>query len=208
MVKLKGPGMANRAAGGLGKVLTFSESKGRAYAKKWAKPANPKSPAQIAMRAVTQYISLHWFNIPETDRATWTTLAEQDNVPPMTACIGYNVARMRRGKYPATVWPGAEQNLPQTWLGWTQTIQNRSILHAFAYVSRTTGRGWVVHRTPDVPVVRDWDNFVKVVRCTLVTGTSWWTDQLKPGTYYYLARRLSDDGLSMTPIARGPFVIN
>lgn len=207
MVKLKGPGMAATASGGLGKVLIFSQSKGRAYAKRWAKPANPKSAGQVAMRAVTQYISLYWFDIPQSDRATWSAIAAQKNIPPMTACIGFNVERMRRGKYPATVWPGLEQNLPQTWLGWNITVQSRSILHAFPYVARSTGRGWVVHRTPNVPVVRDWDNFVKVVRCTLVNGVSWWTDQLKPGTYYYLARRLADDGFTQTPQFRGPYVV-
>lgn len=207
MVKLKGPGMASTAAGGLGKVLIFSQSKGRAYAKKWTKPANPKSPAQIAMRVVTQYISLQWFNLPQADRDSWTTLATQLNVPPMTACIGWNTARARSGIYPATLWPGASVNAPQTWLSWVITVQPRSLLHVFGYWAKPTGRGWVVHRAEGAPVLRAWNNFVKFVEAGQVSGVTWWNDHLDPGTYYYQARRISNDGRAIGPQNLGPYVV-
>lgn len=107
MVRVRGPSLAQAAAGGLGQTLIFSQSKGRCYVKRWAAPANPKSGGQLAVRACTQFISQQWHNFTTAEQATWNELAAQTNIPAYNACLAYNLERARRYLMP-TAWNPAD----------------------------------------------------------------------------------------------------
>lgn len=206
MVKLKGPGMASKAAGGLGKVLIFSESKGRPYAKRWSAPANPQTGGQIGVRAIVQWVSENWRLWPEDDRLTWEALAHQKRISPINACIGYNLERISRMQYPASNYPARRVLIPQTWFHWDIRNYPGGLILDFYSDAANDGRGWILHRA-NTDKARLPDNFVKVVPCYPWQGLTTLHDRLPSGTYFYKARRLASDSTTFGQLNYGPYVV-
>ena len=72
MVKLTAPMMSLAASGTLGKAITFSNWKGRAYARTRVIPSNPRSGLQTGMRAGITAAPLLWNDqMDAAARALW-----------------------------------------------------------------------------------------------------------------------------------------
>ena len=108
MVKLRGPGLSTHAGGTLADQLIFSNWKGRAYLKTHRKPKQPRSPGQVAMRAMMSFLSAEWAQIIPENQATWDELAKHDNVSPFNAYQGYNLQRWASFEAPSKKYPALE----------------------------------------------------------------------------------------------------
>ena len=60
MARVVSPFLSMDASGSVGKTLTAAKWKGRNYMKQWFKPANPRSPAQVAIRTVMANAIVYW----------------------------------------------------------------------------------------------------------------------------------------------------
>jgi hypothetical protein len=195
MVKLKGPGLAQAAAGGLGETLIFAQSKGRAYAKKWHRPANPNTADQKAIRAITRFCSTTWATLSDADKATWEQQAAKTNIPPYNAFIAYNLERWRQFRGPTPNWPPTEA-------GGTSSVTNTSVTALprrarLGWQVGTLGNGWAIGwcLIPSAPSVPTWNSLLHV---TLIPAPSTWyyhDAYLPNGTYFFNVLRLNKFGL-------------
>lgn len=99
MARLTGPLMSLDASGSVAGALTFAKWKGRNYVRQLVTPANPKSAAQTAFRAMFGYLSRLWASIDTFDagsQASWEDLAEAGNYSPFNAYMRYNQDRWSR----------------------------------------------------------------------------------------------------------------
>ncbi len=207
MVKLKGPLLSSTAAGALSGTLIFSSSKGRRYLKKFHKPKNPKTPAQIGMRAITAFCSTIWKSLPAADTDSWQTLADQANVSPLNACLAYNLRRWRDGQYPATRWPAGTTATPVFAAIWTAVPVTRGILHTMATINLADGRGWPLFRSSVDPTPTTWNKLAYIMPCLPFGDPLTWFDRLQPGTYWYRRRQLAYDGNFSATRVLGPIVV-
>ena len=60
MAKLNGPLFSLEASGQIGKTLIYSKWKGIQYAKSYVRPANPRTPEQVAWRNYFAEIAEYW----------------------------------------------------------------------------------------------------------------------------------------------------
>lgn len=105
MVKLKGPGFGLAASGSLGKAITYSTSKGRAYVKKKPTPKQPRSGPQVSMRAMMTFLSKQWNNLTDNQRATWLNSYPEPHLNEYNSFLKYNLARWRRRTGPTKQFP-------------------------------------------------------------------------------------------------------
>lgn len=185
MVRLTGPGLAQTAAGGLGKSLIFAQSKGRAYAKRWAAPANPNSTKQRAMRAIAQYLTHRWAELAPADVATWANATTRKNLPAYNHYLGYNLERWRNFLSPVEVLPATELGTHNAFTGWIVIAASRAANHTFSTTVLNDGRHFLLFRSQTAGFTPDWSNLAHLVP-TLTAGTTRYKDtRLAPGTYQY-----------------------
>ncbi len=205
MVKLQGPIASLSASGGLGKTLIFSSNRGRSYMKRWAAPANPQTNPQTSVRAIVAFISERWTKVNQTYRDTWNPRALQNKTSPFNACLTYNLERWTRFAYPTTT---LEPTLPQAFLSWAgfHVVQHvRTITFEQQVGAIRDGTGWPMHRGTSAGFSPSNQNLVRIIPVPSAPGSSFWTDYPKPGTYWYIARRLNADGNVASANLAGPY---
>lgn len=199
--------MARDASGSLAETLTFSNWKGVSYLKLHQKPKQPNAPKQVAMRAIVNFLSKIWNDLPAADRASWTQLARAQHISPLNAAVGFNLERWRRFHYPATKLPANEVLVAQNTLIWTATADIRHADHYCKGDVPNDGRGWAIHRWNTPGFTRRWSNLVHIIPYVAGTSKYYWTDHLAAGTYWYNQVSFSSDGKWWTYLERGPVIV-
>ncbi len=105
MVKLKGQLMSLDGSGSIGKAITYSNWKGRPYAKKFKQPNNPNTAAQIGLRTMMRFLSQEWKQLNDNQQASWVERAAGYMISPFAAYTGANLARYAIDLYPAGSHP-------------------------------------------------------------------------------------------------------
>jgi hypothetical protein len=82
MVKLIGPLFSVRAHGHFGKSITYATNGDTQYAKNYAVPTNPRSPAQTRVRMNTAFLSKAWKNLTIAQQNTWGPAAAHTRLSP------------------------------------------------------------------------------------------------------------------------------
>ncbi|MEE9602712.1 MAG: hypothetical protein V3V75_05360 [Thermoguttaceae bacterium] len=183
MVKLKGPGLATSASGQLAKQLIFSSSKGKAYLKKYAKPKQPRSKPQVALRANMDFLSKNWAAISALDKATWQGLATQRNLSPFNAYQSYNLIRCRNLQRPTKAYPAAETGPNGTF---TNVVAVGGVRHIkFAFAMNPLGGVWgmTINHVPGWGDTPTWEDAVHMLLVTTPTNFYWQWNNLAAGSY-------------------------
>lgn len=194
MVKLEGPGLAQQAAGQLAHEITFSNWKGRAYLKKHAKPKQPRTKPQLAMRAVLAFLTAQWSTIPEDRQETWLELAAARNISPINAYQAYNAQRWRNFKAPSQIYPATEV-LP--WSGYPHSDvygMPRAARHVITNGDQHSGWAFLIHHLDDAGDDRRWDNLAHVLPTPTEGDWTWVQRGLTPGAHYFMHTNFSIDG--------------
>jgi len=198
MVKLQGPAMSQGAAGKLGGSLVFANSLRGTYAKKLTAPKQPRSPAQLSIRAMVRFLSQQWASVSAGDKQTWNDLAAAAGVAPYHAFLGHNTRRWRN-KLTPTVRHPAENEDPLT---------DEFTLHATAGVRLATLRLSNDHFPPEswIHLVfhslapgadTSWHNLVHVEIVDDAFVNHYWTHNgLTAGWHYYTSTVANEDGNS------------
>lgn len=191
MATVRMPLFSLSASDSLGKALTFSRWKGRAYVRTLVKPRNPQSGIQVGMRAAFRFSAQKYRNLNATQQANWKVASRIKNVTPQNAMIRFNQIRVRQGLGVAadpTLTPGAAEAAPT---GVTIGVQAKSLLITwvdsvgagdfctFIYMSTSTGF------TP-APA-----NLIAVIAHGVQTYTK---TKLTTGTTYYFVLRGDENG--------------
>ncbi len=193
MVRVKAPLFSLDASGTVGSAVVFSKWKGRNYARRHAKPSNPRSATQVAVRAAFRFLTTEWAGLLTANKSTWTALAAASNISAFDAYVAYNQARFRNGLSFANVYPyagtGATASAPVT----TATGGVRQVSLSIADGATPPDWGWLIHKgaTGFTP---SWANVVHAVH-RAATPTVWVDTPLAAGTYYYRVQGIMKDGV-------------
>ncbi len=129
--------------------ITFSQNKAGPYAKAWRKPVDPRTPGQLAARALLSTIPTEWRAITQAQRDawdTWAALPAQDLTNPLgeTYSISgfawfnkFNTWGLSLGFTVRTAAPTLPKPAPPTIL--TATVQNTVLQADVTYASGTFG---------------------------------------------------------------------
>jgi len=207
VVRVQGPSLAEAAAGGLGKALIFAESKGRRYVKRWAKPANPNTVYQIAMRAMEAFLSAAWNTMTIGMQNTWLTKQEPGALPAYNWFLRINLERWRSLKGPSAFYPPAETGTYSTWSAYTPTLQGRRVQLHINVTTLADQWAHVVYAQNSSFTTGAWHRLIHVWR-TPTTG-HYYFDHLKvpPGTWYYRSACVTREGKLGTSYAIGNITV-
>jgi hypothetical protein len=111
-MKVTGPAFSLAASGTIGGMITASRWKGRAYFRTRVTPHNPRSPGQVAGRAMFSFLSRAWSAIGSTNQNTWNDLAAATNISPFNAYQKFNMDRWTHVEEPWQDPTGASATTP------------------------------------------------------------------------------------------------
>lgn len=199
MVRTKGPLTSHSAFGQLAKVMIFSENKGRSYAKRHRSPKQPDSAAQVANRQVASLISRTWRNFSQANRDSWLSLAADANIHAFDACLSYNLRNWGDYLYPTQLIPTNRTNNWGTLHHVTVAQQGRGALWSVQYTLPVNNWGMAIHYTGGASGPATKANLIRIIPCGDTNEHLWLWTPLDPGTYYFRAVQLADDGHAATP---------
>lgn len=194
MVKLTGPGTAEKASGTLAGTLVFSHTKRGAYLKRHRKPKQPNTQPQFAMKAMLKGLSPAWHLASAYNQATWNPLATQREITPFNAYLGYNLARWRRKLPPTRAFPELGTIVTRTWGQPTLQTIGRYVEITWNLTALVNGWFIPIYRTLDGFADGTWYQLIGQVYQT-APGVGTFND-LHPltGTNYYAVSLESNSG--------------
>lgn len=200
MVKLTGPGLAKAASGTLGDQLIFSNWKGKAYLKKHARPKQPNSEKQLAMRAMMRFLSQEWTNIIDLYKETWEPPALAADISPFNVYQRENLARWRNYQYPGQVFPVPDTGTPPYLASDDlDCLGNHAKLRA-QLGALNDGWGVAFFRSSEGAAPTRWDQLVHIMHATGGAWHEWDFYPTTAGTYHFAWNKFSNGGVkSYTP---------
>ncbi len=195
MVKLTGPLFSLGASGTIGKTVTYSSWKGRAFARQRVIPHNPRSGGQVGARAMWAFITQAWDALTTAEKATWEARAGQTIISPFNAYTSYNAKRFSTFNAPSQEDPALEANTPGTLTTFSAAGGVREVVLDVGLSVLADNWGVVVFRSTTTSFTPSITNIV-FARLLIDTSTIQIVDTpLDPDTYYYDAKVFTDDGL-------------
>ncbi len=201
MVKLKGPSISTEASGKLADALIFSTSKNRAYLKRHAAPANPRTGPQTSARAAIKFLSQAWKQLSPTEQATWAKLALPSEVAPYHAFIGQNAARWTTFRAPSKAYPAPE--IPPPPIAPILFLTGGVGMISLRIGQRTPNNTWGAIAFRARGPLADFPHSTCVLWTPLqpVAINDTIDTPLEPGAYWYVVRTFSINGLMSLPSA-------
>ncbi len=95
MAITQAPLLSLSASGSIGKTVTYDKWKGRKFARAYAVPTGPQTPAQALTRKIFQWLSQVWLDSPAIMRAPYDFLASHHPVTPSNVFMGKNIHILR-----------------------------------------------------------------------------------------------------------------
>lgn len=87
MAKVQGPLMSMEASGKVGGAIVFTRWKGRPVCRQYAIPSNPKSPAQVGVRACFKAAMVLFTALIAADKLLWKVLGDAAQITPANAFL-------------------------------------------------------------------------------------------------------------------------
>ena len=128
MVKLTSPCMSIDARGTLGNVLTFAKTGKVNYAKKHFSPANPRSNAQVGIRAMTKLLTQNWSSIGSNFQASFSELAEKYGLSLYHTYLKLNSRRWADHLMPIIL---TTSDTELSYTNWTYALDKQGRTHNF-----------------------------------------------------------------------------
>ena len=197
MAKVTMPLMSIDASGTVGKAAVFSKWKGRNVVRRHAIPMNPKSSAQVGVRANFAGVNALWKKMTDSNKALWKVLGDSRQHTALNAFM--SVAQRNLGALmgiqqlptlSGAVAPVTPTLLACSVAGTRLTVKWTDDASADAY-SAYLYRGAVIGFIPSP------GNLV----CVVPTGVQAFTDSPGPGTFYYKISSGNTDGVLSAPSA-------
>lgn len=142
MAKIGGPLLSLNASGTIAGTLTFSNWKGIAYARTRVTPANPRSIAQTATRAVFTFLQNLYKFLPGIGREPWIAAIRGAQMTPENLILSKNVGHMRTAADlgDITLAPGSGGGIPPAAATFTAGSGNITV----AVTAPSAPSGWTL----------------------------------------------------------------
>lgn len=206
--------MSLGASGSVAKTITFASWKGRSYVRRLVIPANPRSAAQVASRAIIAFLSQAWKNISALNQATWQTRADAMKVSPFNAYTSTNQKGM--SQFPANTSAPSKMDNPartgtqDTLTGFGGTGGKGQVVVQGTITTKASGWGIIVEAStasgpPDtrssiIFIIDTTANISGSTAIATITG-------LAPGVYNLAYAMFTDDGNLQAQQTAGSFTV-
>lgn len=200
MALVNGPLMSMDASGSVAKAITFSKWKGRNYVRQLIKPHNPKTAAQLGVRAAMKFLTQGWAAIKAASESSYLTLADAAKISPFNEYIRQNLRRWRMGEGLTQSFPAAETPTAVT-ITMGLTGGQRNIEVSVDPSAATDGWGIAIYRDTAEITTANWNNCIAIVPIDGTNAVIYTDAPLDAGTYHYRAAFINDDGVIGTACA-------
>jgi len=184
MVRTRAALMSLDASGTLAKTLVHSSCRGKTYTRRHVVPSDPKTAKQMAARALMRWLCRNWAAVTAPQRATWTPLAAELNLPNYQAYIKHNTLRWAHFAGPTNAYPATEVMGDWGWdaisaIGEVRQIKITSMLYPEANTLAIA-----IHRSSEgqTPTQND---LVAIITATGLETVVWSDTNVIPGVEYY-----------------------
>lgn len=201
MAKLTGPLFSLEASGTIGEAVTYSNWKGRAYARARVVPNNPRSALQTGIRAMFAFIAAVWDGLSAPDRATWDAAGEAAQYSGFNAYVKANMDRWVDAEAPTQASPAAEAQTPTTVSAMTLTGGAGIVTIDLTLTAATNQWGIAIFRSTSAITALTRANLVKILDVGGDTTHQYVDSGLAAGTWHYRAAAFTQDGVLGTAIA-------
>lgn len=186
MVRLKGQLLSLDASGSLGKTMTFSSWKGRAYAKKFSVPTNNQQTGHLGMRAGMSFVSQEWQGLSTADKDTWNSTAVDRQISEFDAYVGLNLLRTVETNAPTKANPPTPAAFTPASFGQVVTPEDQFVDVAFGFVPTPEEWSMSIFRSDVSGFTPSLENMVHQVAGTIAPTITHIRD-VPPtrGTWYY-----------------------
>jgi hypothetical protein len=207
MARVTGPFMSIDASGTLAKTLTAAKWKGRNYMRQRIVPNNPKSAAQLGVRAMLRFLATQWAALSAGEQASYDDAAEAKQISAFNQYQSVNLLRWQSFQSPTQEYPAAEASTPLTVSDMTLTGGDGNVLVQLTPSGSTNIWGFAIFRDTAEITAPNWNNCVQVIAADGANQVQWTDSPLDADTYHYRACVINDDGVKGTVIADDTAVV-
>lgn len=194
MAKLGGPLMSMTASGTVGGIITFATWKGRPYVRTRVIPSNPKSAAQLGVRAMMTFLSQQWAGLDPADKTTWEVAADARKVSPFNAFVSANQGFWRDGLAPGKLQTLLRADTPAVISASGATPSGRYISGGNDLAAGADNWGIVVYVSTTTGFTPAWNNARLVLAAAGGSSPEYLIGPLASATYYCRYHSFSVDG--------------
>ena len=194
MARVTGPLMSFDASGTVAGAIVFAKWRGRNYVRRHAVPSNPRTPGQIAARAIIAFLGKLWDSLGDEPKASWEEGAESLKISPFNQYIGINARNWRDQMVPSMGTPAERTLVGDPPAAIAGVVSGRQVILTVTLADVTNIWGIVVCRSLVTGFTATAGNAIGIIEAW--NDPLVWVDgPLAPGTYYYKAFAFSTDGL-------------
>jgi hypothetical protein len=198
MVKVYGPALSVDASGTLANTMVFSKWKGRNYVRSHVNPAQPRTGAQVGVRAMFKFLSQQWASMTTGNKATWLALAKQHNVSEFNASTSFNQKRWRNYLCPTEASPPALASTAPSAPTLAVTAGVRQLTVAITHGATAPSWGYLIARYLVTGGTPAFSNTIAVIPIVSGGSASFVDTPLKSGTYFYKVTGFNTDAVMGT----------
>jgi hypothetical protein len=201
MARVTGPLFSMTASGTLNKTAVYSGWKGRAYVRTHVIPHNPKTAAQVGIRAMMKFLSQQWATIKAAADATWLTSADALKVSTFNAYVKANMAAWREFKGPCQLGTMLRAKTASTVTLGTPAGGARNIVLSMTPAASADQWAFIIYRDSATITVLNWNNVIAIVPIDGTNAVQYTDAPLDAGTYHYRVALCTTDGVIGTACA-------
>jgi len=183
------------ASGTLADTVSYSNWKGRTYARRTVTSANPKTAAQTGRRAMFSFLTANWADAYDEWKATWQDQATALNTSPYHAYVAKNLedwhnylAPMRYSNGLRTINPGVITD------PFTAAWEEHRIKLTITMTTKNNNWGFIIYASPIPAPPKEVTSTVLVIPMkNVATYSIFWTPPA-PGTWYFAGTPFAVDG--------------
>jgi hypothetical protein len=193
MARTTAPLFSLDASGSLANAIVFSKWRGRQFVRRHTIPKNPRTAAQMGVRAMMKFLSQSYAANKTDIDTNFATPAANANVSPFNSYVAYNMSRWRQMKGPSIVYPATDVTTAIT-ITMSLTGGQRNILVSVDASGVSSNFGIMIFRSLAEIVDVNWNNCIALVSDTSGTVKLYTDAPLDAAEYHYRAASFNSVG--------------
>lgn len=139
------PGMSLDCSGKFGGAIVFAKWKGRPYIRQLVKPSNPKTDAQIGVRAGMKFLGPGWSALSASEQATFDAPAQAAQVTSFNIYSKVGQTNLGQDKGPQNEYAPAQVTLASSVIDLAESVSGKSVTLTWTNPAETGQYSILVH---------------------------------------------------------------
>ena len=175
------PGMSLQTSGKFGGAIVFASWKGRPYIRQLVKPSNPKTDAQIGVRAGMKFLGPGWSALTAAQQATFDAPAQAAQITSFNVYSKVGQTNLGQDKGPQNEYSPAQVTLSSAVIDLAESVSGKSVTLTWTDPAEAGQYSILVHLNGSAGFTLSRSNLRSVITQDKTSVT---ISGLKAGTYY------------------------